>query len=99
MADEVNFQTLSPVQLSIAVGFLMSRLPDDVLAELDAMLDGDKSQVAEDAAFKNKEALAWVQMNSHTRHAVRQSKRDGRNKFAADRAATLERFPNMDRIR
>lgn len=99
MADAPKFQTLSPMQLSIAVGFIMSRMPESDLAELDAMLDGDDVQAAQDAAYKPKDALAWVQMNSHTRHAVRQSKRQSAQQRTASDAAALERFPHMGRIR
>lgn len=98
MADAPKFQTLSPLQLSIAVGFLMSRLPEGDLAELDAMLDGDDVQAAQDAAYKPKDALAWVQMSSHTRHAVRQSRRQDAQRRTANDAETLKRFPHMNRI-
>lgn len=99
MADTSKFQTLSPLQLSIAVGYLMAKLPDADLAELDAMLDGDEVQAAQDAALKDPKALSWTRMSSHTRHAVRQSKRDSRVQAAADSAETLRRFPDMNRIK
>jgi hypothetical protein len=99
MADTPKFQTLSPVQLSIAVGYLMSQLPEGALAELDAMLDGDDVQVAEDAAGKSPEKRSWHSMNSHTRHAVRQSRRQAARQQTANDAETLKRFPHMNRIR
>lgn len=98
MADTPKFQTLSPVQLSIAVGYLMSQLPEGALAELDAMLDGDDVQVAEDAAGKPADKRSWHSMNSHTRHAVRQSRRQSAQQRTASDAETLKRFPHMNRI-
>jgi hypothetical protein len=77
----------------------MSQLPEGSLAELDAMLDGDEAQVAEDAAHKPQKQQSWVAMNSHTRHAVRQSRRQDVQKRTAEDASIRERFPNMYRNR
>lgn len=99
MADGTKFQTLSPLQLSVAVGFMMSLLPEDKLAELDAMLDNDEAQVAADAALKPEKARAWAAMNSHTRHAVRQARSHTAQQASAAQGKALEMFPDMARIK
>lgn len=85
-------------QLETAVSFLIARLPEDQLAELDGLLEGAAPQpsgnLAQDSARK-----AWLSLGSSGRQTVRRSKQARVTQDAANQKAFLERFPNADRLR
>ena len=89
---------MSPEDMETVLKFYMNNLPEDKLAELDAMLNGDAEQVAQDAAMKPQDRQAWLALDSGRRHAVRKAKRDaGRARQAAD-AAYEARYPHANRL-
>ena len=90
---------MDPTKVEIILKFYVDNLPEDKLAELDALIDGDTAQVAQDAATKPPERRSWLAMDSHRRHAVRQAKRGAREQAARNTASFDARFPNMDRLR
>lgn len=89
---------MTPGQIETALNFLISKLPEDQLAELDAQMEGATLEpspgIAEDSARK-----AFLALGSAGRHAVRQSRKGRFAQDAATRAAAEKAFPNMNRLK
>lgn len=89
---------MSPGDMETILKFLMERLPEEELAELDARLEGDAAAapVSMDAALAKRQA--WLGMDSRRRHAVRQARRENRTANAAFDAEFEAMFPNANRL-
>ena len=84
-------------QLETAVSFLIARLPENELAELDAQLEGAAPQssgnLAQDSARK-----AWLSLGSSGRQTVRRSKQARITEDAANLKSFHDRFPHANRL-
>lgn len=88
----------STTDIQTILQFFMEQLPEDKLAELDARIDGSASEnPAMDAALAKRGQ--WLALDSHTRQAIRESKRHGQAQDAQNAARFKEMFPHADRIK
>ena len=88
---------MTPGQIETALTFLISKLPEDQLAELDAQMEGasmePSSSLAQDSARK-----AWLELGSAGRQAVRTTRRSRITQDAASNAEFAKQFPHLNRL-
>ncbi|TGD96206.1 hypothetical protein [Methylobacterium nonmethylotrophicum] len=89
---------MGPTEMETVIKFLMSKLSEPDLAELDALLAGEgrAENLAEDSARGTRGA--WLAMDAKTRHGVRKGRQQtavGRSETYAEAAKT---FPHMHRL-
>ena len=88
---------LNPTEMQIALKFLMGKLDEGSLAELDAMLAGSNEEVAQDAALTKRRE--WIDLGARARMAVRKAKYSKLASDAASSKSFADRYPSATAIR
>lgn len=89
---------MSPQEMQTILEFLVAKLPEEQLAELDAVLEGGKgAKTAMDSAIGDVERREFMRIGPHARMAIRRSRQ---RRIAQDEApqSYAERFPHSDRL-
>ena len=88
---------MGPTEMETVLKFLMSKLPESDLAELDAQLAGEvrAETLASDSAGRSR--ASWLAMDAETRHGVRKGRAQTVAARVADEAEIAKAFPHMYR--
>lgn len=89
---------MTPEQMEIAINYLANQLPEDKLAEFDALMGGD-APIAQDSSPAAKQRREWFGLGSAGRNAVRKSRRQSATQDAANARGFSDRFPNANRLK
>ena len=88
---------MSPVEMKTILEYLMSKLSDAELAELDEMLaGGSTSEPVQAADSKRRE---WIALDARARIAARRARQNRIMGTPAERAEYAARFPNAGRLK
>lgn len=85
---------MTPTQIDTAIKFLASKLPEDQLAEFDALMEGGAAEPAMDSA-----RAAWGALDSAGRNRIRAARTGRIAQDEASRAEMAERFPHANRLK
>ena len=90
---------MTPEQMQLVLNYLMAKLPEDQLAELDQMLDGGSSNTAPAMDARSAQRRDWCALGFSTRNHIRKAKSGQQAHDSAAARGFAERYPEAARIR